>query len=139
MLLIKASNLAFYNFISSSYGVLSIYASPRQSHQILAVCGAEPHCEAKLDDQCIPQGQSGKGSFSNAVQGKPMDIDNPVYNILRILPNTGNNKKAQKPKGKCYAYRKLRHFARNYRSKNKINRTKDVTILCSSVAKVQRM
>ena len=77
----------------------------------------------------IPRGQSRKGSFSNTIQGKPIDIDNPVYNILRILSNTGNNKKAQKPKGKYYACRKLGHFARNYQSKNKINRTKEINIV----------
>ena len=50
-----------------------------------------------------------------------MDINNLVYNILGVLPSAGNNKKTQKSKGKCYAYRKLRYFARNYRNKNKIN------------------
>ena len=69
----------------------------------------------------IPRGQSGKGSFSNAIQGEPMDIDNPVYNILRVLFSAGDNKKTQKSKGKCYAYGKLGYFARNCRSKNKIN------------------
>ena len=77
----------------------------------------------------ISQGQSGKGSFNNAIQGKPIDIDNPVYNILRVLSNAGNNKKAQKPKGKCYICRKFRYFARNYRSKNKINRTKEINMV----------
>ena len=58
-----------------------------------------------------------------------MDIDNPVYNILGIPPNTGDNKKTQKSKEKCYAYRKLRYFARNYRSKNKINRTREINMV----------
>ena len=69
----------------------------------------------------IPRGQSRKGSFGNAVQGKPIDIDNPVYNILGVPPNAGNNKKTQKSKEKYYIYKKLRHFARNYQSKNKVN------------------
>ena len=58
-----------------------------------------------------------------------MDIDNPVYNIFRVLPSAGDNKKTQKSKEKCYIYRKLGHFARNYRSKNKINRTKEINII----------
>ena len=69
----------------------------------------------------IPREQSGKRSFSNTIQGKPIDINNPVYNILRILPSTDNNKKTQKSKRKCYIYRKLGYFARNCQSKNKIN------------------
>ena len=77
----------------------------------------------------IPREQSGKGSFGNAIQDKPIDIDNPVYNILRVLSSTGDNKKTQKSKGKCYIYRKLGYFARNYRSKNKINRTKEINIV----------
>ena len=77
----------------------------------------------------IPRGQSRKGSFSNTIQDKPIDIDNPVYNILGVLPNIDDNKKTQKSKGKCYAYRKLRHFARNCRSKNKINRTREINII----------
>ena len=40
-----------------------------------------------------------------------------------------NNKKALKPKGKYYAYRKFGHFARNYQSKNKMNRTKEINII----------
>ena len=48
----------------------------------------------------IPREQSGKGSFGNAIQDKSIDINNPVYNILRILPNTGNKRKARKPKEK---------------------------------------
>ena len=58
-----------------------------------------------------------------------MDINNLVYNILRILSSAGNNKKAYKPKEKCYTYRKLGHFARNYQSKNKVNRTKEINIM----------
>ena len=58
-----------------------------------------------------------------------MDIDNPVYNILRVLPSAGDNKKTQKSKGKYYAYRKLGHFARNYQSKNKVNRTREINIV----------
>ena len=77
----------------------------------------------------IPRGQSKKGSFSNAIQGKLIDIDNPVYNILRVPPNIGNNKKTQKSKGKCYIYGKFGYFARNYRSKNKINRTREINIV----------
>ena len=77
----------------------------------------------------IRRGQSEKGSFGNAIQDKSIDIDNPVYNILRILPSIDNNKKAYKPKGKCYIYRKLGHFARNYQNKNKINRTKEINIV----------
>ena len=41
----------------------------------------------------IPRGQSRKGSFSNTIQDKPIDINNPVYNILRILSSINNNKK----------------------------------------------
>ena len=77
----------------------------------------------------IPQEQSEKGSFGNAIQGKSIDIDNLVYNILRILFSAGNNKKAYKPKGKCYICGKPEHFARNYQNKNKINRTKKINII----------
>ena len=77
----------------------------------------------------IPRGQSGKGSFSNAVQSKPIDINNPVYNILGVLSSADNNKKISKSKGKYYAYRKFRYFARNYRNKNKINQTKEINIV----------
>ena len=77
----------------------------------------------------IPRKQNRKGSFSNAIQGKLIDIDNPVYNILRILSSAGNNKKARKPKGKYYACGKLGYFARNYRNKNKINRTKEINMV----------
>ena len=58
-----------------------------------------------------------------------MDINNLIYNILRVLSNTDNNKKTQKSKGKCYIYKKLGHFARNYQSKNKINQTKEINMV----------
>ena len=64
----------------------------------------------KRKKRFISREQSEKGSFSNAVQGKLMDINNPVYKILGILPSAVIKKKG------IY-----------------------VTILCSSVAKVQRM
>ena len=38
--------------------------------------------------------QSRKGSFDKIVYSESIDIDNPVYNILRILSSAGKNRKA---------------------------------------------
>ena len=48
----------------------------------------------KRKKEFIPREQSSKESFGNAIQDKLIDINNPIYNILRVLPSTNNNRKA---------------------------------------------